>query len=415
MLMPNVNSAIETCLDVGAMRAHLQAALATHGEIAAVRITKARRSASRHRDPNPLVLCYEIALRTGATLHCYGKLYRNGASALAGQGGRALHLPQLDVLLWPWPADPGLPQLEALMRPQATQPIWGETAQRVQALRYEPERRATLRYTRDDNAVLYAKTYGDARAPAVYRRFAWAWAAAQQTTDAPLVARPLEGGDAEHTVWQEAASGAPLLQLLNATNCTDWIGPLARAIAAIHAAPVALAGVSPRTMTHWLTEVGRRRKKIGRVLPELAGRADATASAIERAAAHVPDYAPTVIHGDFHPDQVWFDGQRIVLFDFDEFALGDPMEDLAEFIVKLPVGAAPSPSNARLAALWLGAYAQIAPHLFCQQRLAWHMAVQQLLQASRAFVFQVADWRGEVARRLERAEHLAHQCQGAQA
>ncbi len=123
------------------------------------------------------------------------------------------------------------------------------------------------------------------------------------------------------------------------------------------------------------------------------------------AAAHLPAHAPALIHGDFHPDQVWFDGRRIVLFDFDEFALGDPMEDLAEFIVKLPAGAI----GAQFAALWLGAYAQVAPQHFCRQRLRWHMAVQQLLQASRAFIFQIDDWRSQVQRRLERAHALATQ------
>ena len=65
--------------------------------------------------------------------------------------------------------------------------------------------------------------------------------------------------------------------------------------------------------------------------------------------------------------------------------------------------------SAQLAELWLSAYARVAPQHFCRQRLRWHMAVQQLLQASRAFVFQVADWRGEVGRRLLRAEMLATQ------
>jgi Ser/Thr protein kinase RdoA (MazF antagonist) len=151
--------------------------------------------------------------------------------------------------------------------------------------------------------------------------------------------------------------------------------------------------------------VRRRRNKISRALPELSELADATARAIVHAAAHLPAHAPALIHGDFHPDQVWFDGRRIVLFDFDEFALGDPMEDLAEFIVKLPAGAI----GAQFAALWLGAYAQVAPQYFCRRRLRWHMAVQQLLQASRAFIFQIDDWRSQVQCRLERAHVLATQ------
>lgn len=94
--------------------------------------------------------------------------------------------------------------------------------------------------------------------------------------------------------------------------------------------------------------------------------------------------------------------QRIVFHDFDEFALGDPMEDLAAFVTRLPVDRAP----AEVGALVIAAYAQEAPERFGRRRLQWHLAVQMLLQASRAFVFQIDGWRDELERRLARAEAL---------
>lgn len=412
MLMPDAQRCVETCLDAEALRPHLQAVLSAQGAIGAVRITKAHRSASRHRDPNPLKFCCDVEIAGAATQRFYGKVYRSGASAEAAPASGALHLPALDLLLWRWPCDPGLPQLAQLLSPQTTEPFWGAPAAEVQMPRYEPERRATLRYAHADGRVIYGKTFCDARGLAVYRRFAWMWERSQHEADAPRVARPLQCSADGRTLWQEAAQGTPLLQLplsgQNAAPNADWVLPLARAVAAVHGAPLELGGPTPRHTEHWLAEVRRRRNKISRALPELTERAYATAGAIEQAATRLPAYRPALIHGDFHPDQVWLHGQRIVLFDFDEFTLGDPMEDLAEFIVKLPEGG----SSAQLVALWLGAYAQIAPQHFCPRRLRWHMAVQQLLQASRAFVFQVADWRGEVQRRLERAALLAAQHNG---
>jgi Phosphotransferase enzyme family len=406
MLMPDINRAIDTCLDIEALRPHLQTALAAHGVIEAVRITKAHRSASLHRDPSPLRFCVEADLRSGETLKLYGKVYRAGASADAALGTVALHVPELDLLLWLWPSDPGLSQLAHLFEPTVAQPFWDASAASVQMPRYEPEQRATLRYTHADGRVLYAKTFCDTHGHTVYRRFAWMWERSLQDANAPLVARPLQCSVDGRTLWQEAAQGTPLLQLpVSAQQNGEWLLPLAHALAAVHAAPFALAGPTPRDREHWLAEVRRRRNKISRVLPELTELAEATVHAITHAAAHLPLHQPTLIHGDFHPDQVWFDGERIVLFDFDEFALGDPMEDLAEFIVKLPTGAI----SAQFVALWLGGYAQIAPQHFCRQRLRWHMAVQQLLQASRAFILQIDDWRGEVRRRLERAHALATQ------
>ena len=112
---------------------------------------------------------------------------------------------------------------------------------------------------------------------------------------------------------------------------------------------------------------------------------------------------PVLIHGDCHPDQMWIDRGRVLLFDFDEFSLGDPMEDLAEFIVKLP----PTPGGRALAAALPQANAQHAPAHFHADRLNWHRALQQLLQASRAFVFQLPGWQAELERRLARAEAVA--------
>jgi aminoglycoside phosphotransferase (APT) family kinase protein len=99
---------------------------------------------------------------------------------------------------------------------------------------------------------------------------------------------------------------------------------------------------------------------------------------------------------------VWLDNERVVLFDFDEFTLGDPMEDLAGFVTKLGRVA----TGSEFAAQLLDAYSRMAPERFCQRRLQWHLAIQHLLQASRAFVFQVNDWRLELERRLARVEAL---------
>jgi aminoglycoside phosphotransferase (APT) family kinase protein len=401
MLKSDVQRAIEACLDSQALRAHLQTHLREHGAIEAVRITKARRSASRERHPHPLVFSCEIDWHGEATPQRWlGKVHRHGAAAAAAPGSPALHVPELDLLLWPWPLDPGLPQLPALLDPGAVQPLWDAPAARVETLRYEPEKRALLRYTRDDGATLYAKTYADGRAEAVARRFAWM--AAHDGPHAPRVAPPLAHGSPE-TLWQPAVSGTPLPEVMREDGDGSWVQPLAGALAVLHTAPAELAGTTPRSVAHWLREVQRRRTKIARACPELAPQVDAVAEAITQAAGTLPPVASGLIHGDCHPDQVWFDDGRIVLFDFDEFALGDPMEDLAEFLVKWPQ----VPQGGTWATVWLGAYAQAAPQCFCRTRLAWHMAVQQLLQASRAFVFQVPQWQEQVRARLARAQELA--------
>ena len=94
---------------------------------------------------------------------------------------------------------------------------------------------------------------------------------------------------------------------------------------------------------------------------------------------------------------------RIVLFDFDEFTLGDPMQDLAAFIVKLDQAALPPVLSAGL----VEQYAAAAPGRFDAGSLAWHLAVQSLLQVSRAFIYQQPGWAAELERRLSSAEARA--------
>lgn len=406
---------VDACLEPEIVRPLLQQALRENGMqgliVERLHVVSARRNASRRRNPHPLTLCYEAAVRGAADgvakqLQFYGKVYRQGASALAARGAPVLHLPQLDMVLWRWPADPVLRQIPLLLDPAQTLPWWGAPAAAVSVLRYQPEVRATLRYSRHADAVqtahLYAKTFCDARGEAIHQRFTHFWNVAQQDAAAPRVARPLAYHPPTQAFWQAQAPGVPLRSVLSSNPGRVSPACLANAIASVHAAPLALAGTVVRDVDYWLTEIHRRRNKIARVAPHLALRAERVAERLRQIAAILPPRPPTLIHGDCHPDQMWLDGEQIVLFDFDEFALGDPMEDVAAFVTKLAAGEPDRALSERVVA----SYRRIAPRHFCPLSLQWHLAIQQLLQTTRAFIFQVSDWRDEVARHLSRVELL---------
>jgi hypothetical protein len=425
--MPPVMAATEPglldrCVDPQALRTLLQP-LAGDAVITQVVVSQARRSSSLHRHPHPLTACYELTLRPPAgalrSVRYYAKLHRPGTSATAhaeqaAQGGQALHLPELEMLLWPWPADPGLPQLPALLDPAQTQRFWGEPAAAVQALRHTPERRATLLYTRGGDAAqperLVAKTFSDDRGAAIHARFEHFHVLAQIDERAPTVAEPLAYDPVLRTLWQPFAHGEPLATHM-AAPMADQADALASRVAyawaTVHGAPAALAGAQVRDRAHWLRELQRRQVKIDRSAPALGERAARLVHTLTLASGQMPEPEPTLIHGDCHPDQLWVSGEQIVLFDFDEFALGDPMEDLAEFVTKLDA----IEGGARFGTLMLASYAQLAAQHFSHRRLRWHMAVQQLLQATRAFIFQLPGWPELMAARLARAEALAPQAE----
>jgi aminoglycoside phosphotransferase (APT) family kinase protein len=149
-----------------------------------------------------------------------------------------------------------------------------------------------------------------------------------------------------------------------------------------------------------VAEARRRQTKIGRANPALAARAARVADAIE---AHAPRQAARplgLIHGDFHPDQIWIHEGRVVLFDFDEFTWGDPMEDLASFVLKLQQAG----MDDELCAAFTQHYAECAPARFDRLSLDWHLALQGLMQTSRAFVFQQPGWAQAMERRLASSE-----------
>lgn len=408
--MDALDTRLATALDGDAMRAHLAALLpecrAGGAAVGAVEVLQPRRNASRHRQPHPLTLSYRVDLvdAGGARrepLRLYAKVFREGASALHPDA-RTLHLPALDMRLWRFPHDPGLPQLQRLLDPAFTLPWWPRPAQAVDTLRHEPEQRATLAFHHGTER-LFAKTFADDRGEAVHRRFLHFWQAAQQHPFAPLVAEPLGHDAATRSVWQAEATGTPLRERLQEA-VPSWVAVrLAAAFAAVHAAPAALAGPLPRDLGHWRREITRRSRKIGRALPALAPRVAAIADALLLGADTLPAQAPLLIHGDCHPDQVWLaPDDRIVLFDFDEFTLGDPMEDLAQFVTRL----GDAGGSARFGSEIVAAYAHLAPAAFSAPRLRWQLALQQLLQASRAFVFQAPGWPQRLSQRLARAESL---------
>ena len=416
-----------------ALQAALQQGLPGFAEgslaIEALRVLKMRRSSSRRRHPHPLTVCLELDVHEPAhgrrgVQRLYGKAYRGGASAAAyvqalpgaqapaAFGAALSHLPAQDMLWWAWPNDPGLPQLPVLLDPQrlrAHLPAGCGAVRDVQALRYEPECRATLRCRLADGRVIYGKTFCDDRGAAVLARFEHAWEQAAGDPMAATVAQPLGLDRATRCFWQAAAPGMPLVNLAH-DLAVPALHRLGHALASLHAAPLAQGGAE-HAVAHWLSEAQRRADKIARVAPELRGRAMALVLQLTDAIAWLPVLPLSLVHGDLHAEQVWVHEGRPLLFDFDEFALGHPMEDLAAFVTKLQQRGQPEADNEAAAHALLQGYRQAAPQHWQPQWLQWHLTVQALLQTSRAFIFQVPGWPEEVARRLARAEACARALQ----
>ena len=375
--------------DPAAMRPALQSLRGLSSPVRRVDVLHAARRAPR-RDPASracrIAVCYRVETAARGHEILYGKVYPSNVCAELTAGTGAPPAPEwlreIDMIFWRFPQDPGLPQLGALLD--------GDT----ELVRYRPEERATLR-----RGELYAKTFrGDDGAELCARFFSL------QHMSVGLmafeVARPLEYDASTRTFWQQGIEAPALAEVITSGNCAALMALAAQGLAALHGAEPRFGPA--RSNAQLAAASLRRAAKIGRCMPRLGPQAQGIA---EEIAGHVPaaaGEASVQIHGDFHMDQLRVREGRLVLFDLDELSIGDPLEDLASFVVKCPL------RDARLArqacAALVEAYARCRPALFDAARLGWHLSVQWLHKASRAYVWQRPGWRAAAEEALAQAE-----------
>lgn len=386
--------------DTVAMQPRLQALPAL--ERARIRSTSVMHATRRAPRRNPasracrIAVCYAVDTGEAAPRILYGKVYPSEVcaelAARADASAASAWLPDIDMLLWQFPRDPGLPQLGALLD-DATELV-----------RYRPEERATLRrHERRTGAVaVYAKTFRGDEGAELCERFA-ALGRGSAHAEAFDVAPPLRYDPALRTYWQLGVEGPALSAILNERNCAALMERAARGLARLHNSAARFGSL--RRIEDLAAAAVRRGAKVARCMPELGEAAQHVAAAL---AARRPHSTPVAqIHGDFHLDQLRLCGDRLMLFDLDELAIGDPLEDLASFMVKCE----DTPLALRAGDALIDAYARCRPAAFAERRLAWHLAVQWLLKASRAYVWQRPGWRAAAARMVAQAERCAAELQ----
>ena len=115
------------------------------------------------------------------------------------------------------------------------------------------------------------------------------------------------------------------------------VAAMGRALAALHAAPIALepaVAPPPSGPGTVLADLGPR-------VTDLCGRFPAEARELERARAALeravppPPPSPGFVHGDFGPANLLWRSGEVVVLDFDKCTLGDPALDLGNLLAQL--------------------------------------------------------------------------------
>lgn len=303
--------------------------LGVSGSVTACQVHQVRRRISRRTESGEshwLEVCYQLAVTDPDS----GR--RSDAWLCGRAGGNPRHDPGvpfvrvdgLDLKLWQLPNDPTLPQLPAFLDPAAAGARFGTDVSAVRVVRYEPGEHCTARFTLADGSARYGKLYAEA---GVFARAAGAQRALAQAGRASevafRVAEPLVDG-ALHALYTAEQCGAPLTAQRADAPLQQQ---LALALAALRLTPI--EPLPLLTPEHWLALAAKWRKKMVLACMADPARLDALLAQLQAA----PSIRPVTIHGDFHAEQMRVgDDGRLVLFDFDNMALGSGCQDLADFV-----------------------------------------------------------------------------------
>lgn len=350
-------------------------ALGISGEVTAVQLLDARLT-HPHRPGSPRCRGWAtctVTAGSGPPVQLYVKGFSDDdAGDLAWEqvrddptGHLARRLPEVGLIVWPFPADPQLVSLPTLVDPRLATDVLPPAVRqvldlrpgeepRVTVVRYQPEASATLRLEadRDRAATVFAKMLADGSVTEVAARHQALWCAAARRSDLRL-AEPLGADPDRGVLWTRGIPGGPL-----STGSPGRLPAQAAAVgallAALHAAPLDLN--RSVTVDDVLVEARKKAAKLARAHPGVAGLVHGLVATATARREDVVEERDVPLHGDFHVDQLVGSPDGPVLVDLDSIIRGAPEVDLAEFLVDLSLRGLPGTVTEDVARTLLASY-----------------------------------------------------------
>jgi aminoglycoside phosphotransferase len=358
---------------------------------------------AENRDRSFLSLVYHLRGRhpaeSTAEQHIlYARAYLGERSHQAfaeaqASGEQAIHLAELGMVGWRFPNDPAMPWLAELMDSQQAKELVPELGQRqllaIEIVNYRPEIRCTARYRfaaseAEPVRVVYGKTYADERGRMVYDNLRMLQRQSQSTS-AFVMPEALAYAADRRTLWLEGLPGQALAALDFTAGVTEKVQALANALADFHQlTPPHLPAI---TLRQQLQELQKKADKLSHAYPDIQPELSSLLAELRQ---NRPEFETLgLIHGDFHIDQLLvLSSGRLALFDYDELALGDPLQDLANFAADLYNYPYRVAAIDQLVQQLFTAYSAANHSQTDPLRFAWHLRGQFLTRAYRAFIQQ---------------------------
>jgi hypothetical protein len=247
----------------------------------------------------------------------------------------ARFLADLDVVAWPFPADPGLPLLAELLNPRtAVRHVPGVTppVRAVHVVRHQPRTSAVLRVELADGTAVYAKLVdtGAVDVAELARTHEGLWE--RTRAGGPLrVAEPLGADPSLGLLWTRAVEGPGLAAHLDAGTAPRLADDVAALTATLHG-----TGIAGGTRVDLGDIADEARKKVAKLAVAHPVAAERLAALLDRLPALTARPAsPVTVHGDLHVDQLVVTPDGPVLLDLDSIATGPRELDLAELVIDL--------------------------------------------------------------------------------
>lgn len=316
-----------------------------------------------------------------------------------------LHLDDIGMIVWQFPGDPALPHLAEAVDPEKSVKYLVLAAQilsavsinkdislKVEIVNYRPELRCTAWYELHNkrsgqSLMLFGKIYADNSYQEIYQRLQWL----RENTDQRNFLIPALAGysDDIKTFWQEKLEGQPLIEVINTANYKGLLGQAAQRLTTLNHCK--LPCPAQETNQEQLRQVHKKIKKLKRVLPDLQERLIKLEQDLDETLSQLRPAPQWVVHGDFHLRQMLLHAEQVVLFDFDDCSLGDPIEDLAHFIADLQIYSFDQVLIEQMSQVFLKSYEQHSTWSVPFDRLTWHLQIQFIDRAYHGYIQQKDD------------------------
>ncbi len=396
------------------------------GAITSCHVRHVRYSPKKKLDNESLAACYHLGIRDKDSQRdrlviLYCKAFSNGQSqkeigALAERKadtqalhGMPHHFRDLDLLVWVFPEDPAIPHLPEVSDPERVMahlpylslPKGLEGAEDIRSVKvavvnYRPELRCTTRYDlswgaadQAQSLTIFGKTFRSGEGHDVYARSEYLWNRYSGVDEEVLFSQPLGYTSTVQTLWQLGVEGTPLCSVIEEDNCDSYLMTVAKGLAMIHNSD--LADLPKWTLDEHLLEVDKKIEKLRRAVPSLVKELDFLAQHIHRDVPSPSDIPLRPIYWDFHVNQLLAQDGKVAFFDFDELVIGDPLQDLANFIVDLHFREVSPFLARRMAKSLYDSYRSQVKWEVPIDRLWWHATVQFINKAYRVYIQQSPD------------------------